>query len=127
MYNNMRIVVDMLRARQQERRATTYVCKGLIRKILIRKTTMTIHEWFNLGTNLVGDNQKEQLREADDLLLKALSDEANGWIVKRDVLKSPMVTAMATGIGDMADAFREIAPNAESDDGKSLTYLACLV
>jgi hypothetical protein len=67
------------------------------------------------------------LREADDLLLKALSDEANGWIVKRNVLESPMVTAMASGVGDMADAFREIAPNAESDDGKSLTYLACLV
>jgi hypothetical protein len=126
-YNNMRIVVDMLRARQQGATGHNVRLLGPDPKNPDQKTTMTIHEWFNLGANLVGDNQKEQLREADDLLLKALSDEANGWIVKRDVLKSPMVTAMATGIGDMADAFREIAPNAESDDGKSLTYLACLV
>ena len=126
-YNNMRIVVDMLRARQQGATGHIVRLQGPDPKNPDQKTTMTIHEWFNLGANLVGENQKEQLREADDLLLKALSDEANGWIVKRDVLKSPMVTAMATGVGDMADAFREIAPNAESDDGKSLTYLACLV
>ncbi|MFZ1005274.1 MAG: LodA/GoxA family CTQ-dependent oxidase [Candidatus Sulfotelmatobacter sp.] len=126
-YNNMRIVVDMLRARQQGATGHNVRLQGPDPKNPDQKTTMTIHEWFNLGANLVGDNQKEQLREADDLLLKALSDEASGWIVKRNVLESPMVTAMATGVGDMADAFREIAPNAESDDGKSLTYLACLV
>jgi len=61
-------------------------------------------------------------------LLAALSDETNGWIVKRNVLQSPMVTAMATGFGDMAEAFREIAPGTVSDaNPKGLTYLACLV
>jgi hypothetical protein len=76
----------------------------------------------------VGDHQKEQLQKADDLLLAALCDEANGWIVKRNVLQSPLVTAMATGFGDMAEAFREMAPDTESDQNpRGITYLACLV
>jgi hypothetical protein len=75
-YNNMRIVVDMLRARQQGATGHIVRLQGPDPKNPDQKTTMTIHEWFNLGANLVGDNQKEQLREADDLLLKALSDEA---------------------------------------------------
>jgi hypothetical protein len=88
---------------------------------------MSLHAWFDLGSNLVGDDQKEQLQKADDLLLGALSDETNGWIVKGNVLKSPMVTAMATGFGDMAEAFREIAPGSTSDaNSKDLTYLAGL-
>ena len=89
---------------------------------------MSLHHWFNLGANLVGDNIDEQLRLADDLLLAALSDQSNGWIVKKDVLQSPLVTAMATGFGDMAVAFREMAPGTQSDDNpQGITYLACLV
>jgi hypothetical protein len=126
-YSNMRIVLDMLRARQQGATGHNARLTGPDPKNPGQEITMSIHEWFNLGANLVGDNQKEQLREADNLLLRALSNETNGWIVKRNVLESPLVTAMATGYGDMADAYREIAPGAESDDGKKFTYLACLV
>jgi hypothetical protein len=126
-YNNMRIVLDMLRARQQGCTGHNVRLQGPDPKNPEQKITMSLHEWFNLGANLVGDSQKEKLREADDFLLRALSDESNGWIVKRNVLLSPLVTAMASGFGDMAEDFREIAPNAISDNGKSLTYLACLV
>ncbi len=126
-YSNMRIVLDMLRARQQGATGHNARLLGPDPKNPGQEITMSIHEWFNLGANIVGDNQGEQLREADNLLLRALSNKTNGWIVKRDVLESPLITAMATGYGDMADAFREIAPGAESHHGKKLTYLACLV
>ncbi len=127
-YNNMRVVVDMLRARQQGVSGHHVKLVGPDPKSPGKKTSMSIHEWFNLGVDLIGDDQKDQLREADDLLLAALSDESNGWVVKRNILQSPLVTAMATGYGDMAEAFREIAPGTESDaKPKGLTYLACLV
>ena len=75
----------------------------------------------------MGKDQAEQLKRADDLLLGALSDESNGWIQVGNVLESPMVTAMATGFGDMAEAFRDIAPGTESDDNPNgITYLEAL-
>jgi hypothetical protein len=127
-YNHMRIVVDMLRARQQGATGHRARLTGPDPKDPAKKTTQSLHWWFNLGANLVGKDQKEQLQKADDLLLAALSDEANGWIVKRNVLQSPLVTAMATGFGDMAEAFREMAPGTGSDDNPNgITYLACLV
>jgi hypothetical protein len=118
----------MLRARQQGVSGHHVKLVGPDPKSPGKKTSMSIHEWFNLGVDLIGDDQKDQLREADDLLLAALSDESNGWVVKRNILQSPLVTAMATGYGDMDEAFREIAPGTESDaKPKGLTYLACLV
>ncbi|HTS25713.1 MAG TPA: LodA/GoxA family CTQ-dependent oxidase [Bryobacteraceae bacterium] len=129
-YDNMRIVVDMLRARQQGASGHRARIQGPDPDNPSQKVTKPLHWWFNLGTNLVGDNLPEQLRKADDLLLAALSDPANGWIVKGNILQSPLVTSMATGWGDMAEAFREHAPGAACDpkdypDG--ITYLACLV
>jgi ribosome-associated toxin RatA of RatAB toxin-antitoxin module len=127
-YNNMRIVVDMLRARQQGATGHRTRLVGPDPDKPGATVSKTIHEWFNLGTNLVGKDKEEQLRKADDLLLAALSNKTNGWIVNKNVLQSPLVTAMATGFGDMAEAFREIAPGTVSDDAPhGLTYLACLV
>ena len=123
-YEDMRVVVDMLRARQQGVSGHRVQLQGPDPDKPGQKITGPLHWWFNLGTDLMGNDAKakDQLRKADDALLGALSDQVNGWIVKRDVLQSPMVTSMATGFGDMAVAFREIAPNTS---GK--TYLACLV
>jgi hypothetical protein len=83
---------------------------------------MTLHEWFDLGANLEGDAGQvgEQRERADRLLMHALADERNGWISNRNVLQSPLVTAMATGFGEMAVAFRDTAP------GTGITYLAAL-
>jgi hypothetical protein len=50
--------------------------------------------------------------------------------VKGNILKSPMVTSMATGYGYMAQAYRDIAPGAvydPTDYKDGMTYLACLV
>jgi hypothetical protein len=127
-FDNMRIVIDMLRARQQGVSGHRIMLQGPDKSGAI--VTHPLHWWFNLGTNLVGDNQAEQLREADSLLMGALSYPANGWVVKKNVLQSPLVTAMATGFGDMAEAFRELAPGASFDPADYLdgmTYLACLV
>jgi hypothetical protein len=127
-YKQMRIVVDMLRARQKGVSGHRILLTGPDPEKPGQKVSRSLHWWFNLGSNLVGDHQKEQLQKADDLLLAALCDEANGWIVKRNVLQSPLVTAMATGFGDMAEAFREMAPDTESDQNpRGITYLACLV
>jgi hypothetical protein len=127
-YKNMRIVVDMLRARQQGASGHRVHLVGPDPKDPTKKVNMSLHHWFNLGANLVGNNIDEQLRLADDLLLAALSDQANGWIVKKNVLQSPLVTAMATGFGDMAEAFREMAPGTQTDGNpQGITYLACLV
>jgi len=129
-YDNMRIVVDMLRARQQGASGHRARIEGPDPDNPRKKVTNPLHWWFNLGANLVGDNLPEQLRKADDLLLGAISDPANGWIAKGNILQSPMVTSMATGYGDMAEAFREIAPSATSDPDDypgGITYLGCLV
>ena len=129
-YDNMRIVVDMLRARQQGATGHRAQIQGPDPKDPSKKITMPLHWWFNLGTNLVGENIAEQLRQADDAFLAALSDPANGWIRKGDILQSPLVTSMATGFGDMAEAFREHAPGATYDPDEykdGMTYLACLV
>jgi len=55
-YDNMRIVVDMLRARQQGVSGHNIRLAGPDPKNPANKTTMSLHEWFNLGSNLVGDN-----------------------------------------------------------------------
>jgi hypothetical protein len=123
-YQDMRVVIDMLRARQQGVTGHRVQLQGPDPDKPGQKITKPLHWWFALGTNLVGTDAqiKEQLRKADDALLSALSDPVNGWVVKRNVLQSPLVTSMATGFGDMAEAFREIAPRTS---GK--TYLACLL
>lgn len=129
-YDNMRIVVDMLRARQQGASGHRARIQGPDPENASQKVTQPLHWWFNLGANLVGDHLPEQLRRADDLLLAALSDPANGWVVKGNILQSPLVTSMATGYGDMAEAFREHAPGAVYDPADypdGITYLACLV
>jgi hypothetical protein len=129
-YDNMRIVVDMLRARQQGASGHRAQIQGPDPDHSGQKVTKPLHWWFDLGTNLIGDNLPEQLRKADDLLLAAISEPANGWIVKGNILQSPMVTSMATGYGDMAEAFRELAPGAvydAADYPDGITYLACLV
>jgi hypothetical protein len=121
-YDHMRIVVDMLRARQQGASGHRVRLQGPDPDNPGQPITQPLHWWFDLGANLVGDNKAEQLKKADALLLGALSDEVNGWIVKGNSMQSPLVTAMATGFGDMAEAYREIAPGSGG-----LTYLACLV
>ena len=55
--------------------------------------------------------------DADDLMMQALSNEENGWIVKGNPAASPLVTSLVTGDGDMAQAFRAVA----ADTG-GLTY-----
>jgi hypothetical protein len=129
-YDNMRIVVDMLRARQAGATGHRAQLEGPDPAHPSQKITRPIHWWFNLGAYLVGDDIPGQLQKADDALLAALSEPSNGWIVKGNVLQSPLVTSMATGYGDMAEAFREHAPGAvydPSDYPDGITYLACLV
>ena len=126
-YKQMRIVVDMLRSRQQGATGHKVRLTGPDPNNPGQKVSQPLHWWFDLGANLVGKDQAEQLKRADDLLLGALSDESNGWIQVGNVLESPMVTAMATGFGDMAEAFRDIAPGTESDDNPNgITYLEAL-
>jgi len=129
-YDNMRIVVDMLRARQTGASGHRVQLQGPDPEHPDQTITKPLHGWFDLGTNLVGDDKAAQLRRADNLLLKTLSNPVNGWIASKNVLQSPLITAMATGFGQMAEAFREIAPGASYDPADyvdGMTYLACLV
>lgn len=129
-YENMRIVIDMLRSRQQGVSGHRVQLQGPDPEDGSKTVTKPLAWWFNLGTNLVGKDIDAQLKKADDLLMGALSDPANGWVVKRNVLQSPLVTSMATGFGEMAEAFREMAPGANYDASEyqfGPTYLACLV
>jgi hypothetical protein len=54
--------------------------------------------------------------------MRAISFERNGWITKGNSADSPIVTNMASGNGEMAQAFRNIVP-----DSGGLTYKEVLI
>jgi hypothetical protein len=65
--------------------------------------TRSIHWWFNL-------NQDPKISDPDGAVMRALSFEENGWIVKGNASRSPLITSMLAGNNDMAKAFRNIEP-----------------
>ncbi|HEX4965037.1 MAG TPA: LodA/GoxA family CTQ-dependent oxidase [Thermoanaerobaculia bacterium] len=105
-YLNMLQVVDVLRQRQQGVTGHNVLLIGPDPEKEGEKITRSIHWWFDLGD----DVSPAQQQRMDDLLLGAISDEANGWIVKGNPAASPLITSLVTGDGEMAQVFRTIAP-----------------
>jgi hypothetical protein len=106
-YLNMLKVVNVLRQRQKGVTGHNVQLTGPDPEKDGEKITRSIHWWFDLGDDVT---DPVKLRRANDLLLAALSDEANGWIVKGNAAASPLVTSLVTGDGQMAQAFRTVAP-----------------
>jgi hypothetical protein len=69
--------------------------------------TMPIAWWF-------GDWWGSQV-DNDYVFLGALRNPVNGWIVPGDAASSALITQMLAGNGDMAQAFREIVPEATAE------------
>jgi hypothetical protein len=96
----MHELIDHLRRRQEGNNGHNVQLAGPnptpTRKKDEEIVTQSIHDWFDL--------------DDDEALMRALSYEKNGWIVKGNAAQSPLVTDMLSGNNDMALAFRDIAP-----------------
>ncbi|HEX8161469.1 MAG TPA: LodA/GoxA family CTQ-dependent oxidase [Pyrinomonadaceae bacterium] len=96
----MRETIDYLRRRQEGNNGHNVQIAGPNPKPDAKKgeeiVTQSIHDWFDLND--------------DDALMRALSYEKNGWILKGNAAQSPLVTDMLSGNNDMALAFRDVAP-----------------
>lgn len=101
-YLNMKKVIDVLRQRQGGVTGHKVLLIGPDPETQGGTITRPVHWWFDLNRTRPND--------ADDLLMQALSNEENGWIVKGNAAQSPLVTSLVTGNGAMAQVFRTVAP-----------------
>jgi hypothetical protein len=119
----MELLIDKFRERQQGVQAHRVLLKGPDPRQPNASpavyVTHPIRWWFDLATfdPVTG-------REVPDTaaLMRALAHEENGWITRGAYLQSPLVTDILAGNGDMAVAFREVAP-----DSGGKTYWNILV
>ncbi len=105
-YVLMQEVVNFMRQRQTGVTGHKVLLQGPDPADPAKTISLQISEWFALNDN--------------DALMRALSDERNGWIKRYDPAASPLVTAMLAGTGDMAVAFQAVAPDAGGKTFKNI-------